>query len=57
MLKRLNDINNLPSKDKEGVLFAHDGLLIDAKTRLAYLKKSPTIARLPLFDSSLIFWR
>lgn len=37
MLKRLNDINNLPSKDKEGILFALDGLLRDAKTRLAYL--------------------
>ncbi len=36
MLKRLNDINNLPEKDKEGVLFALDGLLRDAKTRLAY---------------------
>lgn len=37
MLKRLNDINNLPKKDKEGILFALDGLLRDAKTRLAYL--------------------
>ena len=36
MLKRLNDINNLPKKDKEGILFALDGLLRDAKTRLAY---------------------
>ena len=36
MLKRLNDINNLPLKDKEGILFALDGLLRDAKTRLAY---------------------
>ena len=36
MLKRLNDINRLPSKDKEGILFALDGLLRDAKTRLAY---------------------
>ena len=36
MLKRLNDINNLPAKDKEGILFALDGLLRDAKTRLAY---------------------
>lgn len=37
MLKRLNDINNLSSKDKEGILFALDGLLRDAKTRFAYL--------------------
>ena len=36
MLKRLNDINDLPQKDKEGILFAIDGLLRDAKTRLAY---------------------
>lgn len=36
MLKRLNDINKLPQKDKEGILFALDGLLRDAKTRLAY---------------------
>lgn len=36
MLKRLNDINNLPEKDKLGILFALDGLLRDAKTRLAY---------------------
>ena len=36
MLKRLNDINNLPQKDREGILFALDGLLRDAKTRLAY---------------------
>ena len=36
MLKRLNDINSLPQKDKEGILFALDGLLRDAKTRLAY---------------------
>jgi len=36
MLKRLNDINGLPEKDKAGILFALDGLLRDAKTRLAY---------------------
>jgi len=36
MLKRLNDINNLPTKDKEGILFALNGLLRDAKKRLAY---------------------
>ncbi len=36
MLKRLNDINNLPTEDKKGILFALDGLLRDAKTRLAY---------------------
>jgi hypothetical protein len=37
MIKRFKDINNLPEKDKEGILFALDGLLRDAKTRLAYL--------------------
>jgi transcriptional regulator with XRE-family HTH domain len=36
MLKRLNDINNLTQKDREGILFALDGLLRDAKTRQAY---------------------
>ena len=36
MLKRLNDINILPPKDKEVILFAIDGLLRDAKTILAY---------------------
>ena len=36
MLKRLQELIALPDKDKEGVLFALDGLLRDAKTRLAY---------------------
>ena len=36
MLKRLNDINNLPEDDRTGILFALDGLLRDAKNRLAY---------------------
>ena len=38
MLKRLNDIVSLPQKDKEGILYALDGLLRDAKTRLTYQK-------------------
>ncbi len=33
MLKRLND---LPEKDRTGILFVLDGLLRDAKIRLAY---------------------
>lgn len=37
ILKQLNDINNLPSKGKEGIFFALDGLVRDAKTRFAYL--------------------
>ena len=35
MPKRLNDINILPPKDKEVILFAIDCLLRDTKTRLA----------------------
>lgn len=36
MLKRLNDINELPDKDKENILYTMDGLIRDAKTRQAY---------------------
>jgi transcriptional regulator with XRE-family HTH domain len=36
MLKRLNDINDLPEKDKDCILYTLDGLLRDAKTRQAY---------------------
>jgi hypothetical protein len=36
MLKRLQELLALPEKDREGILFALDGLLRDAKTRLAY---------------------
>ena len=36
MLKRLHELLSLPDKDREGILFALDGLLRDAKTRLAY---------------------
>lgn len=36
MLKRLNEINKLPEKDKEHILYTIDGLLRDAKTRQAY---------------------
>ena len=36
MLKRLNEINSLPNRDKECILYAIDGLLRDAKTRQAY---------------------
>jgi transcriptional regulator with XRE-family HTH domain len=38
MLKRLNDINHLPEKDKDYILYTLDGLLRDAKTRQAYIK-------------------
>ena len=36
MLKRLNDIDALPADDKEHILYALDGLLRDAKARVAY---------------------
>ena len=36
MLKRLKDINALPDKEKEHVLFSLDAILRDAKTRQAY---------------------
>ena len=36
MLKRLNDINELPEKDKENILYTIDGLIRDAKARLTY---------------------
>lgn len=36
MLRRLNDLVSLPQKDKDGILYALDGLLRDAKTRLTY---------------------
>ena len=42
MLKRLHELLSLPDKDREGILFALDGLLRDAKTRLAYKLKALT---------------
>ena len=36
MLKRLKEINNLPEKDKECVLYNLDAVLRDFKTRQAY---------------------
>lgn len=36
MLRRLNDINSLPPKDKEALLLNIDAFLRDAKTRQAY---------------------
>lgn len=36
MLKRLNDLNELSATDREGILYALDGLLRDAKARKAY---------------------
>ncbi|HTD99292.1 MAG TPA: helix-turn-helix transcriptional regulator [Mucilaginibacter sp.] len=36
MLKRLNDLNALPDPDKDGILYALDGLLRDAKARQTY---------------------
>ena len=36
MLKRLNDLNELSDPDKDGILYALDGLLRDAKARKAY---------------------
>jgi hypothetical protein len=31
VMKRLNDLNNLPDKDKEYILYALDGLIKSAK--------------------------
>lgn len=36
MLKRLNEINSLPKKEKEALLFNVDAVLRDSKTRKAY---------------------
>ena len=36
MLKRLNEINELPSKEKEALLLNVDAFLRDFKTRQAY---------------------
>jgi transcriptional regulator with XRE-family HTH domain len=36
MLKRLNDLNALSEADRDGILYALDGLLRDAKARKAY---------------------
>lgn len=36
LLKRIEDLTNLPESDRNGILFALDGLLRDAKARMAY---------------------
>lgn len=36
LLRRLEELINLPDQDQQGILFALDGLLRDAKTRHAY---------------------
>ena len=36
MLRRLNDITNLPDTDKEQILYTIDHLLASVKTKLAY---------------------
>ena len=36
MLRRLNEITNLPDTDKEHILYTIDHLLASVKTRLAY---------------------
>lgn len=41
ILKRRNDINNLDKKDTEGILFALDGLLRDAKSKISISIKNP----------------
>ncbi|MFK7050997.1 HTH-type transcriptional regulator ImmR [Flavobacterium columnare] len=38
MLQRLNELDALPEDDKKCILYTLDGLLRDAKTRLAYAK-------------------
>ena len=39
MLERLNDIVELPEKEKEALLMSVDAFLRDSKTRKAYKKK------------------
>lgn len=36
LLKRIEDLASLPEDDRKGILFALDGLLRDAKARIAY---------------------
>ncbi len=36
MLKRINDINALPEKDKEHILYTLDSLLQNVKTKQAF---------------------
>jgi len=36
LLRRIEDLSSLPDNDRKGILFALDGLLRDAKARLAY---------------------
>ncbi len=36
MLKRMNEINNLPVEDKKCILFAIDAMLRDSKSRATY---------------------
>jgi hypothetical protein len=37
MVKRLNDLNTLPNKDKEYIFYALDGLIKSAKLQTLYL--------------------
>ncbi|MCU0376022.1 MAG: helix-turn-helix domain-containing protein [Chitinophagaceae bacterium] len=39
MLRRLNDIANLPEKDKAHILYTLDNLLASVKTRIAFTKQ------------------
>ena len=36
LLRRIEELASLPEKDRQGILFALDGLLRDAKARMAY---------------------
>ena len=36
LVKRLNELNSLSDPDRDGILYALDGLLRDAKARKAY---------------------
>lgn len=37
LLRRLEELVNLPDQDQQGILFALDGLLRDAKIRSSYI--------------------
>jgi hypothetical protein len=36
LLRRVEELASLPEQDRQGILFALDGLLRDAKARMAY---------------------
>jgi hypothetical protein len=55
MLERLNDIVELPTKEKEALLMRVDAFLRDSKTRKAYKKnKAPIFGAFLMAHSSIL---